>query len=116
MAGEAENNMFTMTGNVVHELGHAYNNQLQKAPEKDLALSTNWNNIVLQRNLILRPNPECDDCWYWQYNRTQSGTETFADMFVAWTYNAWNTSTDPLNVSAVNNAQAWMNTWLPYTP
>ena len=116
MAGESSNDMFAMIGNVIHEIGHAYNNQLNKAPETDLGLWPNWTAIVEQRNLILRPNPECDDCWYWQFNRTQSATETFADMFVAWTYNAWNTSTAPENVIAVNNAQAWMNKWLPHNP
>ena len=116
MAGESSNDMFAMIGNVIHEIGHAYNNQLNKALETDLGLWPNWTAIVEQRNLILRPNPECDDCWYWQFNRTQSATETFADMFVAWTYNAWNTSTAPENVIAVNNAQAWMNKWLPHNP
>ncbi|MBI3168643.1 MAG: hypothetical protein HYZ22_09205 [Chloroflexi bacterium] len=115
MAGDGDD-MFAMTGNVIHELGHAYNNGLGKAPEKDLAKWTNWTSIVLNRRLILRTNPECDDCYYWQFNRDMTATETFADMFVAWTYDAWNTSTDPKNVLAVDNAQSWLNNWLPHNP
>jgi hypothetical protein len=37
--------------------------------------------------------------------------ELFADTFIAWTYNSWNT--DPLNVNAVTDAQNAMNGFVP---
>jgi hypothetical protein len=107
--------MFTMTGNVVHELGHAYNSQLQKAPEKDMPYWM-YDPANPGRARFLRPNSlapvpnACDDCLYYQYNRANTATETFADMFVAWTYGTWNLNPD--NAKQVQAAQVWMNGWM----
>lgn len=46
-----------------------------------------------------------------QHPDPNSQSETFADMFVAWTYNAWNT--DVNNAGYVTSAQNWMNDVVP---
>lgn len=112
MAGHGD--LFIMMGNVIHELGHAYNHALHEGPINDMPY---W--MPNARNLFLEPNSRapipnaCDDCPYYQYDRALTPTETFADMFVAWTLDVWNTSTDPQNVAYVTNAQNWLSNWLP---
>jgi RHS repeat-associated protein len=102
--------------NVVHELGHAFDASLGYKPRIDLGLQ---HAEFLNRNLVLRPNPVCDNCYDWQQHPPsmdelgKTPGETFADIFIAWTYNAWNTSTDPQNVAVVNAAQTWMNNLVP---
>lgn len=106
--------------NVVHELGHIYNNIFDKDPSKAL----DGESIALRnnRNLFLRPNLDstggaCPLCLDWQQHPPEfssngsGGSETFADMFVAWTFNAWNTNTNVDNVLAVSQAQTWMSQW-----
>ena len=82
--------------NVVHELGHAYR---KGEPSTNMP---GW--IVQRRSDILRPN---DGTLNWQQNTAPTASETFADMFIAWVYAAWNT--DPYNSGWVNEAQTWMN-------
>jgi len=91
---------FRMVKNVVHELGHAFYNFLGR-PEGMPGGTT--------RETVLRPNPAGPERWDWQQSKGTEPSEVFADMMIAWTYNAWNTSTDPKNVLAVDNAQNWMN-------
>jgi len=109
MAGQSNNDMFRMIGNVIHELGHALNYQLGENPVKDMP----WY-LVLNRNKILQPNSlapspnACDECEYYQFNReANSPGETYADMFVAWMSNTWNSNSD--NALDVSYAQSWMN-------
>lgn len=102
--------------NVVHELGHIFNQIQGRGPSDDL--DNNRSDLRLNRGLFLRPN-EPANRWNWQQHPPEmdeqgwSGSETFADMFVAWTYDAWNTSTNIENVLAVDNAQSWMDQWVP---
>ena len=114
MAGHG--NEFIMMGNVIHELGHAYNNQLGKAPEKDMPYwmyqSPNPGRALFLQPNSLAPVPNaCDDCHFWQFNRDLTATETFGDMFVAWTLGVWNLNPD--NAKQVQAAQLWMNGWMP---
>ena len=85
---------------VVHELGHAYR---RGEPATNMPA---W--IPDQRDRILRPN---DGRLNWQQNTTKNPSETFADMFIAWVYRAWNTS--PGNSDLVSDAQIWMNQQIP---
>jgi len=75
------------------------------------------------RDLFLRPN-EPDGYIDWQQhpssmvdeNGISTGKtpgETFADMFIAWVYDAWNTSTASENVTAVDSAKTWAQPWMP---
>jgi RHS repeat-associated protein len=117
MAGDnaTSNAMFRSIRNVVHELGHAYDNLLGFGPRNDMEANHSW--MINDRASILSPNVDyatverCDDCFGWQQNRTKSNVETFGDMFVAWTYGTWNT--DPVNQLMVSDAQNWMNGWMP---
>jgi hypothetical protein len=95
---------------MVHELGHIY----------DYAKGTSGTmpDDVYTRD-SLRPNGywydgtfyEQDDVLLWQMHplsmsNGDSRSETFADIFVAWTLDAWNTN--PANADAVQAAQDWM--------
>jgi len=109
---------FIMMGNVIHELGHAYNNEYGKAPEKSMPFwmynpSNPGRELFLQPNSLAPRDPTlvCDDCPYWQYNRARTATETFGDMFVAWTLGVWNLNPD--NAKQVTAAQIWMNGQIP---
>jgi RHS repeat-associated protein len=100
-----------MVKNVVHEFGHAYNNKFGGALANALDLTV----IPSHRANILLSNPEVDGHVLadWQQNTSQNGSETFADMFVAWTFDAWNE--DPLNTDhyLVDAAQTFMNNVMP---
>lgn len=96
---------------MVHELGHTYDYAMGDISE------TMPDNVYTRNSL--RPN----GYWYngiftadkivlvWQMHPPKDGEddsrgETFADIFVAWTFNVWNT--DPAMAGAVTDAQAWM--------
>lgn len=102
--------------NVVHELGHIYNQIRGRGPSNDLDI--NRSDLRTNRGLFLRPNDPANR-WDWQQHPPEmsingwSGSETFADMFIAWTYDAWNTNASAENVLAVNQAQTWMSQWMP---
>jgi RHS repeat-associated protein len=95
--------------NMIHEFGHVYDHQHGDIPRINMP-----GELITDRSLFLRPNPGCADCFFWQYNRTASGGETFGDMFVAWVYGSWNTGTAQENVDAVISAQTWMNNGMLY--
>ena len=116
MAGHGD--PFIMMGNVIHELGHAYSNHLSNGPEINMPYWM-YDEVNPGRALFLQPNSRapvpnpCDDCYYYQYNRASTASETFADMFVAWNLDVWNTSTENANVDAVRDAKEWMDIWMP---
>jgi hypothetical protein len=123
MYGDAASDAYDfsrMIKNVVHELGHAfiwaYEHETGINPLHHMgALTTN-------RALFLRPNcafpcsgpnylePEYYD---WQQHPPAmdelglTPSETFGDIFIAWTYGVWNP--DPANAQYVTTAQNWMN-------
>lgn len=119
LSGQLDTDLVRMVKNVVHEFGHVYNDGHHYGP------STNLDNGTLRFNrpLFLRPNMADGEIspnhYDWQQHPPEmdadgwSGGETFADMFVAWTYNAWNTNSATENVNAVSEAQAFMNNYLP---
>jgi RHS repeat-associated protein len=95
--------------NVVHELGHIYD-----WTHYDRVTDTRASNRMssdFTRDVLLRPNITTSEGtrWDWQQSPSNERNEIFADMFIAWTYNAWNTSADPLTVEVVKNANTWMN-------
>ncbi len=106
MSGQLFNDMNRMVKNVVHEMGHAFDWTTYNSD--DLTRASNHMSADFTRDTVLRPNVPTGRL-DWQQHPGAGGAELFADMFVAWTYNAWNTSTDPLNVAIVNDAQNWMN-------
>lgn len=100
---------------MVHELGHIYDYVIERdTGRRSDAMPDN----VFTRN-SLRPNgywyngvfTAQDDRLLWQMHplsMTNGGSrsETYADIFVAWTYNAWNAN--PKYAGAVSAAQGWM--------
>ena len=94
--------------NVVHELGHVFNNVLG-GTFADYGWTYAQPDI---RNAILRPRTNGID---WQQNTLYDPTSTYAtgvemsgDMFVAWVFDAWNT--DPRNTGLVDQARNTLNT------
>jgi RHS repeat-associated protein len=104
MSGSSTNDISRMEHNVVHEFGHSYDMSLGYGPRNDMSYS-----LYNYREQILRPNMY-EGRLDWQQNLTVSPGETFADMFIAWTYDTWNT--DPNNRGYVSSAQNWMNGWV----
>lgn len=87
---------------MLHELGHAYRSGHGGIdPPQE---------FVDYRVEILRPN-QFDGVLDWQQNTTATPSETFADMYIAWVYGAWNT--DVRNALRVDRAQNWMNGQMP---
>jgi len=105
LSGGRANDTDRMAKNVVHELGHVYNNMLSWKPVRNMP---DW--IEKQADLILRPN-DFKGRLDWQQHPNGGKSETFADMFIAWTYDAWNLRFD--NYRWVRSAQIWMNKWMP---
>jgi hypothetical protein len=105
MSGHGQNDISRMMKNIVHEFGHAYDNILG-SPSGDMSPD-------FTRNTLLRPNQktELGTRWGWQQSPDTASNEVFADMFIAWTYNAWNN--DPANATTVGDAQNWMNGLVP---
>jgi len=110
LSGHLQNDISRMIKNVVHELGHAFDWTHYDPASKTRA--SNHMSADFTRDTVLRPNPMAGRR-DWQQSDENTSSEIFADMFIAWTFNAWNTSTDPLNVAAVTDAQTWMNGLVP---
>jgi hypothetical protein len=109
MTGQSSHNIIRMTKNIVHELGHAYYNAID-APMLGAAFSRD----ALIPNLRFAGGETLG----WQQHPPSMNAdgqdmpgELFADTFIAWTYDAWNT--DPLNVNAVTDALNAMNGFVP---
>lgn len=127
MAGDTDNTPFRMAKNVVHELGHAYDWTFYDSTTQTRPSNSMPSNIVRNRDLFLRPNLWTDpatglqypspgnDYYDWQLHPHPlpdvAQSETFADMFVAWVYDAWNT--DPNNSLYVDDAKVWVSPWMP---
>jgi RHS repeat-associated protein len=116
MSGHMQNDMSRMIKNVVHELGHAFDNSLaypdpnpdpvigrMRRPDEDMPSG-------MTRDTVLRPNPIAGRL-DWQQSDQNTSNEIFADMFIAWTYDAWNT--DSANQKRVTAAQAFMISLVP---
>jgi hypothetical protein len=107
--------------NIVHELGHAFNDRLSGIPMNSLE-STQSSNPDFPN----RPNfPEdYDEKWVgpnhgfasgmnqftWQqaYALAGSGSEEFADQFLGWTYNTW----EPGNLRGLSEAGFLRSNWM----
>jgi RHS repeat-associated protein/uncharacterized repeat protein (TIGR01451 family) len=126
-AGDNDNTPLRSVKHVVHELGHAYDWTFYNATTLTRPSNSMPSNIVRNRDLFLRPNLWTDpvtriqypspgnDYFDWQQHPHPTPdvaqSETFADMFVAWVYDAWNT--DPNNSIYVDEAKLWVSPWMP---
>jgi hypothetical protein len=112
MSGQLFNDTARMVKNVVHELGHAFDNSLTY-PDPDTGRARRPDQDMpggLTRDNVLRPNP-IPGRRDWQQNPTNTSNEFFGDMFIAWTYDAWNT--DPRNQLRVDVASDWIDGLVP---
>ncbi len=100
MSGQGTDFMDRMVKNVVHELGHVRNDNSGGKLVDDLGNTK----ISGMRDSILRPNPGGN--FDWQQNENPGSGELFADMYIAWVYDAWNT--EPFNAGDVDQATQWM--------
>jgi RHS repeat-associated protein len=96
--------------NVVHELGHAFNRGHSSHPMEALP-----GNYVIDRDEILLPTVTVT--WQLHIDYTSS-SETFADFFVAWTFDAWQPGWNPAGIqTTAGQAASWMHSsmlsWLP---
>jgi hypothetical protein len=101
--------------NAVHELGHAFSKRMNSTFKGDISLPNNWATIGGygdNRNYILRPNVY-NGGDVWQYNpRDHGGSETFADIFVAYIYDVWNLTDSDIRNSAMQQMSANMAIWI----
>jgi hypothetical protein len=94
----------SIRNNIVHELGHAFNQGRGKGPEHGLP-----SNYADDRSLFLHNNN--DPGVMWQSNDANTNSETFADMFVAYTYDVWRNPIDTLQLQLNNPGDP--STWDP---
>lgn len=103
-----------MRNNIVHELGHVFN-----ANHGSHLYDSIPNVYRFNRDAFLHGN---DDI-LWQVHKDTTSGETFADMFVAYTFGVWQSpiKTRILQQGAPNNPEYWdpptwmenqMNGWL----
>ncbi len=111
MTGEAAMDFQRGVKNVVHELGHAYNDSFGSSAPTGGAANSMTDDMAGRRNQMLRPNDPAGRYDWQQHPDSNTQSEVFADMFIANTYNAWNI--DPANSQWVNEAKMWMNQWIP---
>jgi hypothetical protein len=79
--------------NVAHELGHSFNVQYDRVPENAVpSLFSNNKAAILS----------------WQGNDDTHGSETFADMYVAWTFGTWGPAATDVLTPGLASAQTWM--------
>ncbi len=115
--------------NVVHELGHAFNNRLGKLPENLLSATqeTAWspcyipnfpNRLDLGENEDTGPNygfASEQGVLMWQMNSGGSPSEEFADMFLGWTFDRWQAPPSSTNLPDHGKMRAdWMDKYMPY--
>jgi len=94
----------SLRNNIVHEMGHAFNDDHDPAPAA--SLPSNYKN---DRSLFLHDNSTV----MWQANTLNTNSETFADMFVAYTYGVWGdwNSLNSQTILQAHNQDA--TTWNP---
>jgi uncharacterized repeat protein (TIGR01451 family) len=73
----------TMRNNIVHEMGHVFNNNHSGNPVTDL--TDGPGKYKENRDLFLHDNLTV----MWQADTLKTDSETFADMFLAYTYGVW---------------------------
>jgi hypothetical protein len=94
----------TARNNVVHEMGHVFNNEHGNVPVAEL--EAHPEDFVDNRNGILQNN----DTIQWQLNTSFTANETFGDFFVAWTYNEWRPLFDQYGHPTIaSTAKSWMD-------
>jgi len=82
--------------NIVHEIGHWFNNAFAKAPQSLIPADLLRENYNYGTELT-GFNGFAGGQWKWQFSledRLALPTETFADMFVGWAYASWNLDVD----------------------
>ncbi|MEN8241353.1 MAG: hypothetical protein ABFS17_05490 [Chloroflexota bacterium] len=115
--------------NVVHELGHAFENRLWYSPKNGdtFRIGRTWLARVQEMDQLFpdRPNNpgvEERDPLYgfaghrynWQQSASGSAAEEFADMFLGWTYNTWEGDFDGLRAPEGQMRAEFMDLVMPF--
>jgi hypothetical protein len=92
--------------NVIHELGHALNLRLGRAPENALAVRADL--LVNGAGFYGYPGNIT-----WEQSTGTNGSETFADQFLGWVYGKWNENDylGPVRaefMNQMNGANGWV--------
>jgi hypothetical protein len=96
-----ENNVLRGINNVVHELGHAFDNVFNKTPSRVLGSTETWIIDCEEYDFPHRTNPDYspyfgfaspNNIHTWQMNTSPTREEEFADTFLGWVYNKWETN------------------------
>jgi len=110
MSGHGDNggvgDINRMMKNVVHEFGHAFNNARGRPASN---MSSSYTRSILRPNI----SSPLGQRWEWQQSADTGGSEIFADMFIAWTYDEWNPDPSAEDAIAISNAQDWMDGLVP---
>ena len=101
------------TNNIIHELGHAFNQRAGQAPQNSVANYSE--SLMVDGTTELFKMTSRPKGFYsigpgtmtWVQSSEVNGSEVFADMFIGWVYNKW--ASDPYR-----NARArFMNNGMP---
>lgn len=105
---------------VVHELGHAFNQRFNRTLETILEATQKSNRNFPDRQSppdgkIVGPNygfASGQNVFSWQQNPSASSSEEFADSFLGWAFDTWETRGDALTVDG-KSRQSFMNLHMP---
>jgi RHS repeat-associated protein len=118
-----ENNFVRGRNNTVHELGHAFDNRLYGIPSGVLSLTKTWIIDCDEYDFPHRTNESYGpyygfasriDVRTWQMNSSESPGEEFADTFLGWVYNTWESPNTGSPGGRIRSewADQWMTGWL----
>lgn len=101
---------------IVHELGHAFASRFKSGPANPYEMiekATFNDGTAYATSVGFHPSPDPVSArGYWTPNTSPASHETFANMFLGWTYSAWSNDTygDQRGIYMDTNMR---NTWLP---
>jgi hypothetical protein len=123
MSEDRPDSVLRRVNNVVHELGHAFRSAMlglgidpYQTLEKTQTLDPNFpNRVNLPEGQDLGPNygfASQQGVLTWQQNGSGTPNEEFADMFLGWTFNTWETERNRFTRDALARSR-WMDSYMP---
>jgi hypothetical protein len=105
--------------NIIHELGHAFNQRARQAPENLTAGYTEYLTVNGKSELfVMNSRPKGfyaagPGTMTWIQSPQVNGSEVFADMFIGWVYNKW--APDPYGDARSRFMNTGMPSWIATT-